>query len=204
MLNNPIRLNDPSGHKPAEDGPNPPIIYYNKEDGLCILNNCIFGERYARWHRQWWNNVQVPRIKASLDKIGDTIGFGLDTKDNWTGTKTSPKIGFGLDAVTQLIKDSGRTDLTWGQRLSRAGINGMEGHSISAISAAVASKSSEAVLGPSISLTVKLKHPAALAIPPVAVAVTWVATYVATNVALSYVADRVNERVNERLPNYIP
>ena len=59
----------------------------------------------------------------------------------------------------------------------------MEGYSISATSASVATESSAAV------------ETEPLWILPVAVAVTWTVTYVATNIALSYVADLTNENL---------
>jgi RHS repeat-associated protein len=200
-FNNPIRYVDPTGHRPLEDDPKPPLITYNKEHGLCInlkKSNCTGGESYKRWHQNWWKNQQLPRMMEGIDKVADAIGFGIDTKDYWTSTRSSPKIGFGLDVATQLIKDSERSDLSWEQRLSRAGINGVEGLGISAISAKVATTSSEAILAPSISLAVKTKQPW---IPPVAVVLTWVTTYAATNFALSYASDKANENV---MPDLFP
>ena len=193
VLNNPLRYTDPTGHKEKPEGPPPSWINYSKEDGVCIKHiGCSGGTRY----REWWLSHQLPKLKNDLanaaDVVGDVIGFGIDTKDHWAGTHTTPKIGFGIDVVSQLIKDAPRKDLSWGQRLTRAGVNGVEGYSISAISASVATESSEAVLGPSISVAVKTEQ---AWVPPVAVAVTWATTYIATNVALSYVANVTNENL---------
>ena len=203
VTNRPINFNDPTGHKPSRDeclqDPNAPFVSLSKEHGLSIKHiGCTGGTDYFN---NFWKPVVLPKIKRNIEKFVDTISFGDDTYEYWTGKEAiNPIIGFGLDAAVKLIKDADNKTLTWDQRLTRAGIDGLEGATISKISASIATKSSQAVLAPSMRLAITIKHPVALAIPPVAVATTWAVSYLATNYALSYVADQMNEN----LPYIIP
>ena len=81
---------------------------------------------------------------------------------------------------------------SWDQYLARAGINGVEGMTISEISATVAVGASEKAFAPSLSLALETGQPWIL---PVGVLGTWAVTYLAVDVALTYVFDNLNSEL---------
>lgn len=184
--------NNNSHHPTLNNNEEFSFISHTDENGLCLnamgTLNCSGGEEYKEWWITNWSPILREKL-STFAKTGDLTSFGIDAHDYWSGKRTSAKLGLGLDVVTQLLKDAPRTDLTWNQRLARAGVSGFEGVTISQISATVAMASSEAVFTPSLSLAVETGQAWIL---PVAVISTWVTTYVAVNVSLNYVADEMN------------
>jgi len=194
--NRPISLNDPTRHKPSTDGENPPAPEHK---GICLKR--LGCSETIDWNLKWikWNLFYAPKynfkdlpsdMSSIASKLSKVAGFGTATIENWTGLKVKDagKASFGIDVVTQLLKDSQRTDLSYHERLERAGLNGVEGLAISDISTSVATKASVGIVNPSLELAGATEQ---VWVVPVAIAATWVATYVATNVTLSWVASKV-------------
>jgi len=196
VTNRPVSFNDPTGHRPKEDDPKPPFITVTDEDGLCLnfpkVSACSGGtsDDWFYKHVRKQRASEFRDLLGSVSKGNGLISFGDDTRGYWTGSGSNPKLGFGLDAVTQLMEDASRDDLTWGDRLARAGISGVEGMTIGQISTSVATKASAAVVEPSAAVAVETGQ---LWVVPVAVVATWTVTYFAVHNALDYVSKKINE-----------
>jgi RHS repeat-associated protein len=212
VSNDPILYNDPSGHDQwwCDENPNcaekakatkksQPSKVAN-EDGICFDDGkyrYCSGTWKSNWENIKWSLFEAPPydwkyfgedLASVLKPLNDIKDFAESAKDYWKGSKIkgSGDVGFGVDAAIQLLKDSGRNDLTMDQRLERAGIKGVEGLSIAEISVFAADNASTAVLDPSLALSAETGQ---LWIPPVAVGGTWVLTYLLVDAGLSTLAD---------------
>jgi RHS repeat-associated protein len=129
-------------------------------------------------------------LSGGAEPTNFMVNLVADTWGYWRGIDiVSPKVGFGLDAVTQLAKDS-ELDLCPAQRTCRALLAGGEGLLISAATQTLSVKASIAVFGATLPL-----GPSAPWLPPVALAGTYFGVYIPTTLALSYGADWANEQI---------
>ena len=147
----------------------------------------------------------VPQTAGTTDTILDDLRHALsvgaeptnfmvnlttDAAGYWRGIEVvSPKVGFGIDALSQLAKDN-ELELCPAQRACRAVIAGSEGYFISTSTQALSIKASMDVFALSIPIAVSTGQPW---LPPVALTSTYFGVYIPTNLGLSAGADWANE-----------
>jgi len=212
---NPVNFNDPSSHDVGCTAANPacqaqnneepkketePLITVDDENGVCIsgLDYGCSGTLQSYWEFERDTNLPMlahdleQAVGTASDFAADPLNLGLDGYEKWHGINLPKKVGFGVDAGIQVLKDARRDDLNPLQRGGRAVVSGLEGMATSAASTTAGGVVGDAALSASFAPAVETGQ---LWVPPVAYWVGFTSTYLATNYAVGNAFEYFNAKV---------